>query len=176
MFACRMARLLWRQCWCEVRSLWPILNIFWGNSRRQWAELLKILLKWFFFLDGLNSIQSAWYCQMLNGRRWRFVMRIFLLRLGESEWATYADVCWRMLTYADVCGCDQHYSHPLTYADVCWRMLTYVGATGITLFRSDRLPSALAAAAKVQIMTQILQKYKYWRFKKIRITNKYWRR
>ncbi len=36
---------------------------------------------------------------------------------------TYADVCWRMLTYADVCVC----WHMLTYAGVCWRMrmLTY---------------------------------------------------
>jgi hypothetical protein len=45
----------------------------------------------------------------------------------------YADVCWRMLTYADVFS-QQSCTEPsrrrpiswrmLTYADVCWRMLT----------------------------------------------------
>ncbi len=46
----------------------------------------------------------------------------------------FADVCWRMLTYADVrAGQQQIYERRemyvcwrmLTYADVCWRMLTY---------------------------------------------------
>jgi hypothetical protein len=34
------------------------------------------------------------------------------------------DVCWRMLTYADVCRRAKELAD-LTYADVCWRMLTY---------------------------------------------------
>jgi hypothetical protein len=41
---------------------------------------------------------------------------------------TYADVCWRMLTYTDVCWhmLDVCW-RMLTYAEVCWRMLTYAG-------------------------------------------------
>jgi hypothetical protein len=40
----------------------------------------------------------------------------------------YADVCWRMLMYADLCGMDV--PTPTNYilgkyADVCWHMLTY---------------------------------------------------
>ncbi len=48
----------------------------------------------------------------------------------------YADVCWRMLTYAVLQASDQ--STPplcwrmLTYADVCWRMLTYADVCGST--------------------------------------------
>jgi len=58
---------------------------------------------------------------------------------------TYADVCWRMLAYADVCllqvcsattavgsaachRCAQVCWRMLTYADVCWRMLAYADA------------------------------------------------
>jgi hypothetical protein len=37
----------------------------------------------------------------------------------------YADVCWRMLTYADVYWHEDVCWRMLTYADVCWRMLTY---------------------------------------------------
>jgi hypothetical protein len=50
---------------------------------------------------------------------------------------SYADVCWRLLTSADVCcllylpgppqdaHADLVWWRMLTYADVCWRMLTY---------------------------------------------------
>jgi hypothetical protein len=45
---------------------------------------------------------------------------------------TYADVCWRMLTYADgrgvLCARGCHVCwRMLTYADVCWRMLMRIG-------------------------------------------------
>jgi hypothetical protein len=62
--------------------------------------------------------------------------RLGRARCPRSRRATYADVCWRMLAYADVCKQTGTRSLPskqacyvcwrmLTYADVCWRMLTY---------------------------------------------------
>jgi hypothetical protein len=41
----------------------------------------------------------------------------------------YADVCWRMLPFADVIYRDLGHGRSTyaTYADVCWRMLTYAG-------------------------------------------------
>jgi hypothetical protein len=41
----------------------------------------------------------------------------------------YADVCWRMLTYADRHDLKalRHDRALSSHADVCWRMLTYAG-------------------------------------------------
>jgi hypothetical protein len=87
---------------------------------------------------AIHAIYVSSYCYMYiySGKA-----RIYILRCDKEETAdkwvrrwhmlTYADVCWRMLTYAaatkkkppingsDVCW------RMLTYADVCWRMLTY---------------------------------------------------
>jgi hypothetical protein len=38
---------------------------------------------------------------------------------------TYADVCWRMLTYDPIPPALETIAVSGTYADVCWRMLTY---------------------------------------------------
>jgi hypothetical protein len=54
-----------------------------------------------------------------------------MLTYAEAQDESYrmtASVCWRMLTYADVCW------RMLTYADVCWRMLAF--AAGLTLVGS----------------------------------------
>jgi hypothetical protein len=48
-------------------------------------------------------------CRMLTDACWR---------VPTYADVCCADVCWRMLTYADVCW------RMLTYANVCWRMLT----------------------------------------------------
>ena len=68
-----------------------------------------------------------WYRQTIDG------VNMYAL----NQFMTYADVCWRMLTYADV-SCRQWTAstrtrstnlwRTLTYADVCWRMLTYAAA------------------------------------------------
>ncbi len=66
---------------------------------------------------------------------------------------TYADVCWRMLTYAGFAYIIYRFSHSsragafigyadvcwcmLTYADVCWRMLMYAGACWHMLAYAD---------------------------------------
>ena len=42
--------------------------------------------------------------------------------------SSYADVCWRMLTYAGV----------YSYAGVCWRMLTYADPQDLKALRHDR--------------------------------------
>jgi hypothetical protein len=47
-----------------------------------------------------------------------------------SSVLTYADVCGRMLTYAEVSGEERALSSVLTYADVCGRMLTYAEVSG----------------------------------------------
>ena len=38
---------------------------------------------------------------------------------------TYADVCWRMLTYAEACVPPMRSFSACLHADICWRMLTY---------------------------------------------------
>jgi hypothetical protein len=75
---------------------------------------------------------------------------------GVPRWKslplTHADVCWRMLTYADVClpGVfkkkvyldERAYRwRMLTYADACWRMLTYACQACLTRsWTSTRAP------------------------------------
>jgi hypothetical protein len=57
---------------------------------------------------------------------------------------TYADVCWRILTYAEtadaagrVHSSSNTSSRMLTYADVCWRMLTYADLCWFMLTYAD---------------------------------------
>jgi hypothetical protein len=67
---------------------------------------------------------------------------------------THAEVCWRMLTYADVCLCHRHersYQRLHSgFADVCWRMLTYADVC----WRMSSLSSVTNVAANV--FTQFL--------------------
>jgi hypothetical protein len=71
------------------------------------------------------------------------------LKCCTSEVWKHADVCWRMLTSADVCWLKYVWVHTfqvlyissvetcwhmLTYADVCWRLLTYACTYLIYIF------------------------------------------
>jgi hypothetical protein len=61
---------------------------------------------------------------------------------------TYADVCWRVLTYALQCALGGVTARLMrTYADVCWRVLTYADVfTTVWVGGSDSKTSSKATA------------------------------
>jgi hypothetical protein len=81
---------------------------------------------------------------------------LLLTLLFKVQKKKYADVCWRMLTYAQLLLLTLSHSHTLltllfkvkkkTYADVCWRMLTYTQLLLLTLSHSHTLTHSHAQA------------------------------
>ncbi len=119
MSACRMGRLLWRRCWCDFRSLWPILNIFWVVVRtclknalselllftsgrttrldnfktedwRSWS-LRKPALCLFYYYEKLSALVLS-KSQNTDAARWRmtFVQVNWVVKTSGSSHATSA--------------------------------------------------------------------------------------
>jgi hypothetical protein len=83
--------------------------------------------------------------------------RLGRARCPRSRRATYADVCWRMLAYADVCKQTGTRSLPSKQACyVCWRMLTYADVCWRT--GTSSLPSK-QACYYICLLVQCVYRY-----------------
>jgi hypothetical protein len=114
-----------RVCCIYAHIYAHILNICWYTQKKGQPQVLVHFTCFTSTKVQILTWMEAGHPQVLchcGDVCWR------MLTYADVCW--HADVCWRMLTYADVCWHADVCWRVLTYADVCWRMLTYADVCG----------------------------------------------